>query len=107
MLSGVVLHEIKAAIPIDGPVYTAADIQRAVTGVDHSPIPFMHLQNFDRAKGAQVIRLTAALRVESGLIQQNIVSFFALYTAFDYGRKVGQILIFFVKLLHLFHLGYK
>ena len=52
MLSGVVLHEIKAAIPIDGPVYTAADIQRAVTGVNHSPVPFMHLQNFDRAKGA-------------------------------------------------------
>ena len=83
VLSGVLLHVVKAPGPVDFPVDELTHGQCPVTGVENHAVLLLHIQNHRAAQGAVVGGLTAALGVEGGLIQLN-QPFFPLGTAIDH-----------------------
>ena len=85
VLTGVLLHVVKAPGPVDFPVDDLTHGQCPVTGVENHAVLLLHIQNHRAAQGAVVGGLTAALGVEGGLIQLN-QPFFAPRAAGDHLR---------------------
>lgn len=100
MFAGVVLHQVKAPLPVDLALDGGADVQRSAAGVHHTALPLVDLQHVDAAQYAQVIGLAAPLRVESGLIQQDVKAFFALDAGLHGGGEFGQIGVLFIQFFH-------
>ena len=100
VLSRVMLHEIKAAGPVDLPLHLAACLQWSGAGVDDPSLTLVDLQHRYTSQRAGVIGLSAALGVKGGLVQENIPPLFALGTGLHRGRKMGEVGLCFIELFH-------
>ena len=100
MFPGVLLHKVKAPLPVDFAGDGSARLQSSVAGVDHPSVPVMYLQNPDTAQNAGVIGLSAPLGVEGGLVQDDVVSLLALDAGLHHRVKGGEKGICFVEPFH-------
>ena len=71
MLAGVLLHVVKAALPVDLASDGLAHGQRLVAGVIDHAVRLMNVQNINAAQRAVVGALSAALGVEGGAVQHH------------------------------------
>ena len=71
VLAGVLLHVVKAVLPVDAPVNGLALGQGLVAGVEDYAVLFLHVGDFCRPQRAVVGGLAAAFGVKSGLIQRH------------------------------------
>lgn len=68
VLPGVVLHQVKAPVPVDLPGDPAARLKRAIAGVDHVLSPGVDLKDLHIPQRSRVIGLSAPLGVEGGAV---------------------------------------
>ena len=68
MLPGVVLHQVKAPVPVDLPGDPAARLQRTVAGVDDVLSPGVDLEDLHAPQRPGVIGLSAPLGIERGAV---------------------------------------
>ena len=90
VLAGVLLHVVKAALPVDLAVYGFAHGQGFVAGVDDHAVLFLHIAHLGLAQCPQVAGLAAALGVECGAVQHHGEAFFQRLAGYDGGVKCGE-----------------
>ena len=71
VLAGMLLHVVKAAVPVDDAADRPAYRQGAVAGVKHPSLPLLNVQHRRAAQYAMVRRLTAALRIKGRAVQSH------------------------------------
>ena len=74
VLAGVLLHMVKAALPVDFAVYGNAHRQGMGAGVADDAIALLHVQHRLAAQPAQVAGLAAALRIKGGAVERDEVA---------------------------------
>src|SRR5699024_6337307 len=73
MLAGVLLHQVKAAGPVDGALHRLPRLQRPGGAVPDDALAVdAHGQHALAAQKAQVAGLATALRVKGGLVQRGL-----------------------------------
>ena len=90
MLSGVLLHMVEAAGPVQRTGDGAADFHRLVAGVENDTALFMNIGDMGAAQGAVVRRLAAALGVEGGAVQRDGKAALGRLAAQDRGGEFLQ-----------------
>ncbi len=70
MLTGVLLHVVEAARPVDAAI-DAANRNRAVHDVNNAIFAVLYIEHVGVAKLAEVVWLTAGTRIKQGLIEHH------------------------------------
>ena len=91
MLSGVLLHVVKAPVPVDGALHRVADAQGPIAGVGDDAVLFVNVGDGGAAQGAVVRRLAAPFGVEGRAVQGHQIAAFCRLTAQDRGGEGGFI----------------
>ena len=96
MLAGVLLHVVKAPLPVQLSGDGRALLQRPVAGVDNDAAALLHIADLRIAQRAVVGALTAALGVKGSAVQRHMPCLALRDTAQHRGVKAAQIRIVFV-----------
>jgi len=99
MLAGMLLHEIKTALPVDHAVNRLTHGQRTFAAVQHFAVLFAYVDDFHPVQMAKIAGLTAAFRIKGGLIQHHVPKAFGLLAAQDNGIEFPQIGFLIIKLI--------
>ena len=87
VFAGVLLHQVKPPLPIDGAGHFLSRRQGAVAEMEDMLSLLLDIQHLHAAKDAHIAGLSAAFGIEGGLIQGDGPAFFRLFAAGDGGGK--------------------
>ena len=87
MFSRMLLHVGKTLFPVDGRVNGASHLQRRVRLMNNHAMFLLHMCHMHFPDPSGVRRLSAALRVKSALIQNDMKTFFCFSALQDFGCK--------------------
>ena len=104
MLAGVLLHVVKAALPVDLAGDHRADLHFFLTGVENDAAFFVHVRDGHAVQRAVVGGLSAALGVKGGAVQCDEIPVLARLAGEHRGGELPQEGIFIVELFR-FHGG--
>ena len=90
VLSGVLLHMVKPADPVDGSHHHRAGFHRTVAGVENHAVSLMDIRHTHAAQGAVVRRLSAPLGIEGGAVQSHPPAVLRGLTGLNRGGKFPQ-----------------
>ena len=97
MFSGMLLHQIKSSVPVNLSGNITACFNRFFCIMDDLSIFFMYFQNFHIIQRTKVTWLSAALRIKSGLIQNDLISFTSFSALENFCGKFFYIYIFVIQ----------
>ena len=93
MFTGVLLHQVEPALPVNGTLYGFPNSQGCVAQMYNGLAPFLHIQHVASAQCTQVAGLTATFRVKGRGIQYHFPAFFSYFAGDHLGTKCAQVAI--------------
>ena len=96
VLTGVLLHQVKSALPVDLTVHFCSLRDRFPCPMPDFSVFFLYIGNFHLVHGSDVTWLSAPFRVKYSLIQKDLISFLHL-SALQHFRLAGGLVRIFIK----------
>ena len=96
VLTGMLLHQIKPSYPVNASLYFCSGFHRLICIMEKFSLLFMHFLYFHIVEISGIAWLSAALRVKSTLIQNDMKAFFGFSALQDFGCKFFFIYIFII-----------
>ena len=97
MLSGVLLHETEAAVPVQRAMNRAAGLKRPVAEMDDLLSVFLHIQNLSFSQRSLIRRLSSSLRVKGCLIQDHFPALLSFPAVRHPGVELPAVCVFIVQ----------
>ena len=79
MFAGMSLHILESSVPVDLTCHSLTDRKRRIRIVDDLSLYIMDCRYMRSAKNSHIIRLSAAFRIECGLVQNHLISLFPFF----------------------------
>ena len=97
VVRGVLLHQIKPALPVDLPLDRLADGEGRIGQMLHRALCASDIQQLCAAEGSAVGRLPASLREKGGAVEFYYPVVLFLFAAGHRRGKAAQITVFFIE----------
>ena len=96
MFAGVLLHQVKSALPVNPAGHFCPLLDRFPRPMPDFSVLFLYIHNFHPVHGSDVTWLSAPFRVKYSLIQKDLISFLHL-SALQHFRLAGGLMGIFIK----------
>jgi hypothetical protein len=87
MLTGMLLHQVKTSLNINGARNLLSDLQGLIAQMNDPSIPIRYIQYMSIIQGSDVASLPAALGIESSGVESHSIAPFYRPAVGDIGRK--------------------
>ena len=97
MFTGMLLHQVKSSLPVDLSSYFTSDLQSHLCMMNNLAVFFLDICHCDLIQCSKITRLSTALRIKSGLIQNDLIALTGFSALENFCGKFFYIYIFVIQ----------